>query len=54
MFTSHPQSRDLPALRKGNTALFIVGKAVVSDVRASSYDSNKLTNKMQQFHKFIT
>ena len=23
-------------------------------VRASSYDSNKSTNKMQQFHKFIT
>ena len=25
-----------------------------SQVRASSYDSNKSTNKMQQFHKFIT
>jgi len=25
-----------------------------SQVRASSHDSNKLTNKMQQFHKFIT
>ena len=25
-----------------------------SQVRASSYDSNKLTNKRQQFHKFIT
>ena len=23
-------------------------------VRASSYNSNKLTNQMQQFHKFIT
>jgi hypothetical protein len=27
-----------------------VGKSV----RASSYNSNKLTNQMQQFHKFIT
>jgi len=25
-----------------------------SQVRASSYDSNKSTNKKQQFHKFIT
>jgi hypothetical protein len=25
-----------------------------SQVRASSYDSNKSTNKLQQFHKFIT
>jgi len=25
-----------------------------SQVRASSYDSNNSTNKMQQFHKFIT
>jgi len=25
-----------------------------SQVRASSYDSNKSTNKIQQFHKFIT
>jgi len=25
-----------------------------SQVRASSYDSNKSTNKMQHFHKFIT
>jgi hypothetical protein len=34
-------------LRKKSTDLMFV-------IPASSYDSNKLTNKMQQFHKFIT
>jgi len=33
---------------------FTIMFVIYTQVRASSYNSNKLTNKMQQFYKFIT
>ena len=42
---------------RGATGLLLAGETDVVwrwQVRASSYNSNKLTNQMQQFYKFIT
>jgi hypothetical protein len=43
-----------PGLSKSKLSIKAVSYFLCWQVRASSYNSNKLTNQMQQFYKFIT